>query len=339
MGRGNNTSNNNEAPTNSKSNNNNSNNQTTNRSSATPKQRRPSPHHSLILVRPLLLLVVYSIVLLYAATVWTAAPLLEKEIDTCPAAVKEEVNNKLRWWSNTIHFLKKKRKKKHQPSVLDSDPLFDSSNSHNSIMVAASFPTAFSEPLEISASELQLLQEFSQRVLKTSFRDQPIDSWFDTVAWGDQVAWWDSAKEGTKSSSPLVKIPGGHLLYSYYRIMKTHMKNPSDLSKDVYFPFGLCKHENCAAERAILHTLEWRLVYQPFAMTPSGIKENAQGFVYHRGLAKATSAGAHVMVWNRAGKHKAKDPLAYFRCILNAADRAVAEALQQSQGQVGKFNV
>lgn len=162
------------------------------------------------------------------------------------------------------------------------------------------------------------------------------------------MPWWDHGGRTFHSSSddPLDAIDGGYVLWSYYRIMQSHMKDPQDLDH-VLFPLRMCKGSGCTAETAIYHTLEWREKYQPWKVPTSVLKENQEGWVYTRGLARPElsghhnrkSYGRHAMLWIRPGLHKAIDPLAYFRCILHSVDLAVAESLQHSHGRVGKFNV
>jgi hypothetical protein len=193
------------------------------------------------------------------------------------------------------------------------------------------FPMAFTNPVELSSADIAILQEFARRVPAVV---DPTE--LDAVAWGGSEPWWDKAV-GSDSVDALNALDGGHLLWSFYKIQQQHCKKRGDLSV-VYFPFGICKH-GCPAERGIQHTLQWRRTYQPCSVTPACIIENANGFVYHRGLARATNHGAHAMVWARAGQHKHIDALAYFRCVLHAVDQAVAASLQASNGRVGKFNV
>ncbi|GKZ00714.1 hypothetical protein MPSEU_001023300 [Mayamaea pseudoterrestris] len=238
--------------------------------------------------------------------------------------------------------------------AVPEQPLNDAYAPESAIL---SYSSAFSQPRVIADADVKVVQDFSRRVLameplptlndkdgKPAKNDNIMREQLASVPWGGTVEWFDSVKKN--AGEPIDSILGGRLLFAYYRIMRSHMKDDSDLSKGVHFPFRLSQQQQSkgglAAEQSIAHTLQWRRVYRPFAVTPSVIAENAQGFCYHRGLARVTSAdapGAHAMIWNRAGRHKANDPLAYFRIILNAADRAVAEGLTASDGRVGKFNV
>jgi hypothetical protein len=127
-------------------------------------------------------------------------------------------------------------------------------------------------------------------------------------------------------------------LYSYLTIMKW----PENLRTN--FPFGICKGDDngCPGETAIGHTLEWREKFKPWMATPTVLAENEEGWIYTRGFSPPAASdpayGRHAVVWIRPGIHSVKNSLAYFRCILHSADRAVALSLQQSGGRVGKFN-
>lgn len=171
-------------------------------------------------------------------------------------------------------------------------------------------------------------------------------------------------------------IDGGRLLWHYYQVMQRYMKGgPGHLEDSIHYPFKLCKQQpktnvGCAAEQAIYHTLEFREKYQPWRISPAMMEENENGWVYHRGFSppaalsrinsrssssRATTTttksysgknpqarqhhGAHSLLWIRPGHHRAQNSVAYFRCILNALERAVAEAYQASKGRVGKYNV
>ena len=186
------------------------------------------------------------------------------------------------------------------------------------------FENAHSTEPSVSSQELDRLQEFSKRVLTNVTNLQHRAS---HVGFGDggstshHHAWWPHHHRG--GSSRLDKIEGGRLLYSYYKIMTRHMKDPKDLSANILFPFKLCKG-GCSAEQAIAHTLEWREAYQPWRVTPSLLKENENGWVYTRGFsppARGSKMGRHAMLYIRPGKHKVRSGLSYFRAILNSADR------------------
>jgi len=45
------------------------------------------------------------------------------------------------------------------------------------------------------------------------------------------------------------------------------------------------------------------------------------------------------MIFARPGKHKVRDPMAYFRVLFHAIEKAIADALHHSHGRVGKFNI
>jgi len=144
----------------------------------------------------------------------------------------------------------------------------------------------------------------------------------------------------------LSQLEGGYLLYAYLVITKW---NPNP-----HFPFRLCEQDGCPVERAIAHTLEFREKYQPFKVSPSVLKENKHGYVYHRGFSPihhdrhdehhndhespGTGIGRHGTVFVRLD-HKVLDTLSFFRGILHSVERAISDALVESNGAVGKFNV
>jgi hypothetical protein len=208
------------------------------------------------------------------------------------------------------------------------------------------FENAHSREPSLSKQQLEILAEFSQRV-RASITD--LHRRAADVGWGTGVrsttthqhAWWSIPHN---NRGPIDQIDGGRLLWSYYRIMSDHMKYVHDLSANIYFPFKLCKEHGCSAETAIAHTLEWREKYQPWRVTPSVLRENEVGWVYHHGFSPAAPGeehrhARHAVVYLRPGIHPAQDSAAYFRAILNTVDRAIGESLQSSHGRVGKFNV
>ena len=174
------------------------------------------------------------------------------------------------------------------------------------------------------------------------------------VSWGGPhhaepaTHWWfpvPAAAASDSNASDLSKLEGGHLLYAYLFIMKW---NPHP-----QFPFRLCGEQGCPPERAMAHTLEWREKYKPWLVPPSVLRENEKGYVYHRGLSPihnsssgdddesttgSSSTGKHGTVVVRLN-HKVQNDLSFFRGILHSADRAIADALKESNGEVGKFNV
>lgn len=219
------------------------------------------------------------------------------------------------------------------------------------------YPTAYTDEPILDSSEVEFLEEFSQDVQE---HIPDLQHRIPAVDWGTSQPWWDAGhdhshehgdggakarhkKQGRQQIHYLDRIEGGHLLWRYYRIIKSHMKNPPYDLSTVYFPFRLCKKGGCPAHVALKHSLEWRERYQPWRVTPSTIAENSDGFVYTRGFSKASPAnphyGRHAVLFARPGGHKAVDPLAYFRAIFHSVDKAVAEALHHSHGKVGKVNV
>ena len=165
------------------------------------------------------------------------------------------------------------------------------------------------------------------------------------VSWGGphrtvpETHWWFPEENNNNSDlSDLSKLEGGHLLYAYLYIMKW---NPNP-----HFPFRLCGETGCPPERAVAHSLEWREKYKPWLVPPSVLEENKNGYVYHRGFSpiiqnsdgSSASAGKHGTVFVRLN-HSVKDDVSFFRGILHSADQAIADALVESNGEVGKFNV
>lgn len=210
-------------------------------------------------------------------------------------------------------------------------------------------------PVVLASSETAMIQEISQRVV-----DQVPDlvqraaqvSWggpsppdSNTTSTSTQLItnWWypSLSVDDGHGSDNMNKLNGGQLLYSYLFIMRW---NPQP-----HFPFRLCGGDKggCPPERALLHTLEWREKYRPWLVPPSVMAENEKGYVYHRGFSPVTYdndandvsfQGRHGTVWVRVG-HVVKDNLAFFRGILNAADRAIGQSLIVNKGDAGKFNV
>jgi hypothetical protein len=162
------------------------------------------------------------------------------------------------------------------------------------------------------------------------------------VSWGGphtakhETNWWYPAGDGSVDPArcDLDKLDGGHVIYSYLFIMKW--------SPHPNFPFRLCQEEvGCTPDRAFTHTLEWREKYKPWMVPPSVLEENKNGYVYHKGFGpnqEDDKTDKHSTVWLRCG-HKIQNEHAFFRGILNAIDRAVADSLVISNGRTGKFNV
>jgi CRAL/TRIO domain len=205
--------------------------------------------------------------------------------------------------------------------------------------ITVHFSEGHSTHPDLSTDQLNVLREFSDQVLHT-IPDLHTRAKF--VGWGGSQAWWTAH---TKGGDAIDEIDGGRLLWHYYKIMSRYMKDPSHLADSIHFPFKLCGKHGCSAEQMIQHSLEWREKYQPWRVTAAMLKENESGWVYVRGFSPPADNshnkhyGRHAIIWLRPGKHRVKDNLTYFRCILNAADRAIGEALHDSHGRVGKYNV
>jgi hypothetical protein len=182
------------------------------------------------------------------------------------------------------------------------------------------YPNAYSSlELTLSKNEGALLKELSRRV-RDAVPD--LERRAGIVPWGGPggSSWW--------------RGDGTHLLHAYLKIMKW----PQDLTTN--FPFGLCSSTGCNAEVGVGHTLEWREKYKPWCISPSAIRENAQGFVYARGYSPSlTDNGAgHSLVWLRLSARRANDPVQWVRAIVNSLERAVADSLHRTGGKVGRFN-
>lgn len=194
------------------------------------------------------------------------------------------------------------------------------------------FNTAYtSEYLELTNEQKTLVLALGERVEIT------IESWRSRVAhvpWNGSGPSWFAIKK-PDASSALEAIDGGQLFYSYLRIMKW----PKQLFS--HFPFKLCA-KGCNSEVALMHTLEFREKFKPWAVTPSTIKENSKGCVFHHGFSPAyneNETGSHSLVWIRPGRRVKVDDLFSIRVYVNVLEQSVAASLQHSQGRVGKFNV
>lgn len=214
----------------------------------------------------------------------------------------------------------------------------DNSNSGNAADASSTIEVPLSwyilasnRPVSLSPSEREMIQFVAERSHETI---PDLVERAELVSWGGphnpapEVHWWPQqySKDPTAPSSN----EAGQLIYSYLFIMKW---NPRP-----QFPFRLCGEHGCPPERAISHSLEWREKFKPWLAPPSLLEENANGYVYHRGLSPADhKGGKHAMVWLRLN-HYVKSDLAFFRGILHSADRAIAESLVHSKGETGKVN-
>jgi len=234
------------------------------------------------------------------------------------------------------------------------------------------YPLAHTISPQLDGDQLSQIAKFRDRVLD---HVPHLHERAAKVPWGGdaRIPWWmpvlpssthhhhhryhhSSSTDNTDQS--LDAMEGGRLLWYYYKIMSRYITNPGNLSKEIYFPFRLCKPHGCAAEDAIWHTLQWRERYQPWRVTPQMVRENSNGFCYQRGFSPPAphdvahpqqqqqqhrhhshNYGRHAMVWFRLGRHHVDDGLMYFRVVLHSIDQAVASALRESNLRVGKFNV
>ena len=203
---------------------------------------------------------------------------------------------------------------------------------------------ATTREVSLAPSEVAMIQSVAKDVQANipNFKERA-----QQVSWGGphravpETDWWFPSEDNNNNDdlSDLSKLEGGHLLYAYLYIMKWN-PNPQ-------FPFRLCGETGCPPERAVAHSLEWREAYKPWIVPPSVLEENERGYVYHRGFSpiiqnsddvSPASAGKHGTVFVRLN-HSVKDDISFFRGILHSADRAIADSLMESNGEVGKFNV
>jgi len=189
------------------------------------------------------------------------------------------------------------------PKILNEAALDDTDEPTSVASVShgqGEFKTAFTNAyLQLTPRERQLILTLRERVVSG------VSGWSkraSMVPWGghNTLAWFSPANADGKSE--LEKLDGGSLFYSYLRIMKW----PSDLYSN--FPFKLCA-KGCASEvgknvsccvpvlnsdksnltsylrlLAISHTLTFRESYMPWAVSPSTIKENSDGVIFHHGF-------------------------------------------------------
>ena len=189
------------------------------------------------------------------------------------------------------------------PKILN-EAAMDDTDEPNSVPSAShgqdEFKTAFTNSfLQLTPREKQLILTLQERVVSG------VSEWSkraSMVPWGghDTLPWFSPGN--TDGKSELEQLDGGSLLYSYLRIMKW----PTDLISN--FPFKLCV-KGCASELgkdasccvpllnsdrryltscrrlpAISHTLTFRELYMPWAVSPSTIKENSDGAIFHHGV-------------------------------------------------------
>jgi hypothetical protein len=112
------------------------------------------------------------------------------------------------------------------------------------------------------------------------------------------------------------------------------------------FPFSNLCTDGCSTDFALAHTLEFRAKYKPWAMTPSGMKENTKGMVYVRGYSPTryhsdSKQGGSSVLWYRPGVQKMTVATyeAYARVLIHGIDTCIADALSRSNGKIGKCNI
>lgn len=228
---------------------------------------------------------------------------------------------------------------------MDSVRLTRDTNQHTEKVIM--FPLAHTTSPNLSPDQISLLRQFSYRVIKY-IPDLPARASLIPWGGGSLAPWWTPTMKTNPNNEDVDHVPGGRLLWYYYKILRHYMSDISNLDHGVHFPLGLCRHQGCPAEISIAHTLQWRELYQPFRFTPAMVQENRNGFCYTRGFSLVSSDktlnghhpyGRHAMVWMRLGRHKVIDGLTYYRVVLHSIDKAVGAALQASDQRVGKFNV
>eukprot|EP00934_Nitzschia_sp_Nitz4_P006362 Nitzschia sp. Nitz4//scaffold59_size112058//84840//86361//NITZ4_004121-RA/size112058-snap-gene-0.86-mRNA-1//-1//CDS//3329555159//6352//frame0 len=187
-----------------------------------------------------------------------------------------------------------------------------------------------SDSLMIPSEKQQLIVALGDLVEKN------VDNWRErasNVSWGGNQAvdWFDKPIAGVD----LDRLDGGHLLYSYLRIMQWPMPLQST------FPARLCSN-GCTSDVALSHTLEFREKFKPWLVSPSTVAENANGCVFHHSFSPPLADnqnGRHSLVWIRPGRRVKGDDRHLTRAFVNTLEQAVAASLVESNGRVGKFNV
>ena len=154
-------------------------------------------------------------------------------------------------------------------------------------------------------------------LLRTKANVKDIEEMAQLVPWGGPssgnkkvVSWWSDE------------------LFAAYLII---MKFPPDLRTD--YPFVPCGDETCSTDFGIRHTLEYRLKYKPWLVTPSLIEESRSGAIYVHGV---SHSGASI-IWYKPGLHKIKSNLSYNRLILYTLEKAITDSLKATDGKVGKY--
>lgn len=171
------------------------------------------------------------------------------------------------------------------PEIVNDTPDF-----HVSTQVSGhQFSTAYTtEYLQLTNEEKALVLALGERV------EVGIENWRSRAAhvpWNGNGPSWFATKKPDPTSA-LEAIDGGHLFYSYLRIMKW----PKQLFSQ--FPFKLCA-KGCNSELALQHTLQFREQFRPWVVTPSTIKENSNGCIFHHGFSPAydeNEKGSHSLV-------------------------------------------
>jgi len=221
------------------------------------------------------------------------------------------------------------------PEIVDDEeePLSRGGGTEDGTVSHERFQTAYTpEFLELTSDQVDLVSKLGDKVIDS------VDDWktrATKVSWGgeDGPAWFAPRK--TSGATELERLNGGLLLYSYLRIMKW----PGNLHS--HFPFKLCA-KGCNSEVALAHSLEFREKFKPWAVTPSTMKENSNGSIFHHGFSPAFNEGEngqHSLVWIRPGRRVKVDDIFTTRAYVNALEQAVTASLVNSGGRVGKFNV
>jgi hypothetical protein len=193
------------------------------------------------------------------------------------------------------------------------------------------YPHAFSQEPLLSSEDMDFLEAWSERLVSDDSGIAKLHRRVVKVGWGGRSKWWHPVYPRS-SFYPLETIDGANLLFPYYEAMQPYLKD----EEHVRFPRRRCA-AGCDTQVALRATLEWRETYTPWMATDKVVEENEDGWVYTRGLSKASPYGQHTVVWIRPGHHGVGETAAYVRAIVQTVDKAIGEALRH--GRAGRINV
>lgn len=124
-------------------------------------------------------------------------------------------------------------------------------------------------------------------------------------------------------------------------------KNTQDLITTFPSNNVLCQ-KGCPADFALAHTLEFRIKFKPWLITPSTYRENEAGLMYVHGHSPTryhedASKGGFSLAWYTPGnRRKSTSDDAYedyIRVVVNAIETCTVDALSRSDGKIGKCNM